>query len=207
MRLFILFTAVVFALSCVSESAPRKLKPAVPAVPAVPSAASGKAKPGPLIESDLDGREFTFLSRAMEFGKTFSYLASQVPRSGNPNLRAVGDDLTKTVAGQGAVLNTVAEMRKLTIREEGEVPDKRLAAKFEKLQGVKLDKALMDAFREVDRMGVAAYELGVQSEDRTIRQLCEHTLPKVRRHLAIIEAMIGISPKQPPVKPVPQPGR
>ena len=196
MRPYILATAFFIALPYVAEAAPKKLKPAVPAVPAEPSAAPGKARPAALIESDLDGREFTFLSRAMEFGKTFSYLASLAPRSGNPALRAFDKDLIQTVAAQDAVLKTVAEMRKLKIQEEPESPDKRLAAKLEKLQGVRLDKALLDAFRETDRMGVAAYEMGLQSEDHTIRKLAEQTLPKLRKHLALVEAMTGISPQQ-----------
>ncbi len=196
MRPLILATAIFIALPFLCDAAPKKLKPAVPAVPAVPAATSGKARPAALIESDLDGREFTFLSRAMEFGKTFSYLASLAPRSGNSALRAFDKDLIHTIAAQDTVLKTVAEMRKIKIADEAEPPDKRLAAKFEKLQGVKLDKALLDAFREADRMGVAAYEMGAQCEDLTIRKLAEQTLPKLRKHLAMVEAMTGISPQQ-----------
>ncbi len=207
MRPFILATVFFIAALDVSGATPRKVKPAVPAVPAEPATTPGKAKPTALIESDLDGREFTFLTRAMEFGKTFSYLASQVPRSKNPALRTLDDDLMKTVAAQGSVLKTVAEMRKLKIEDDAAAPDKRLGAKFEKLEGVRLDKALLDAFRDTDRMGVAAYELGLESEDLTIRKLAEQALPKLRKHLAKIEAMTGISPKQPPAKAVAEPGR
>jgi hypothetical protein len=180
----------------------------VPAVPAVPSASEGKAKPATaLIESDLDGREMTFLSRAIEFGKAFGYLASQVPRTTNPALRASDDDLVKTIAAQGAVLHTVAEMRKIQIPDAPDATGQHLAAKLEKLQGIRLEKALLDAFRETDRMGIATYEMGAQSEDLTIRQLCEQTLPKIRKHLAIVEAMTGITPTQPSGKPASQPGR
>ena len=207
MRPFILAASFAIALPCVSESAPKKLKPAVPAVPAVPSASEGKAKPAvALIESDLDGRELTFLSRAIEFGKTFGYLASQVPRTANPALRAFDDDLVKTLAAQNVVLGTVAEKRKIKIPDAPDATEQRLAAKLEKLQGIRLEKALLDAFREADRLGLATYETGAQSEDLTIRQLCEQTLPKIRKHLAMIEAMMGIAPKQQPAKPAPQPG-
>ena len=207
MRPFILATAAAVALPCVSESAPKKLKPAVPAVPAVPSVSAQIAKPAvALIESDLDGRELTFLSRAIRFGRTFSHLASQVPRIANPSLRAFDDDLVKTVASQGAVLHTVAEMRKIQIPDAPDAAEQRLAAKLEKLQGIRLEKALLDAFRETDRMAIATYEMGAQSEDLTIRQLCEQTLPKIRKHLAVIEAMTGIAPAQQPAKLAPQPG-
>jgi Domain of unknown function (DUF4142) len=208
MRLLILATAAAIALPTMSDAAPKKLKPAVPAVPAAPSVSEGKAKPAvALIESDLDGRELTFLSRAIEFGKTFSYLASQAARTANPALRAFDDDLVKTLAAQNAVLGTVAEMRKVKIPDAPDAAEQRLAAKLEKLQGIRLEKALLDAFRETDRHGLATYEMGAQSEDLTIRQLCEQTLPKIRKHLAIIEAMTGIAPKQQPDKVAPQPGR
>ena len=208
MRIFILATAAAFiALPSASDAEPKKLKPAVPAVPAVPTAQAESAKPATaLIESDLDGREFTFLSRAIGFGKTFGYLASQVSRTENPALRGFDDDLLKTLAAQNSVLNTVAEMRKIKIADEPDATEKRLAAKLEKLGGVRLQKALLDAFRDTDRQAVATYELGVQSEDLTIRKLCEQTLPKVRKHLAIVEAMTGITPTQPSARPASQPG-
>ena len=79
-----LLTLAVFTFPFAADAAPKKTNPAVPAVPAMPT---GIAKPPELIGSDLNGREMTFLSNAIELGKTFRYLASQVERTSNPALR------------------------------------------------------------------------------------------------------------------------
>lgn len=196
MRLPLLFAAVgVLALPPVSDAAPKKLKSAVPAVPAVPAASPENAKPASaLIESDLDGRELSFLSRAIEFGKTYGFLAEQVKRIAKPVMGDLRGDLLDTLAAQGKVLNSVAEMRKIKIPDAKGETEGRLAAKLGKLEGARLEKALLDSFRETDRQAVAIYEMGAQSEDLTIRKLCEQTLPKIREHLAKIEAMTGIAP-------------
>ena len=177
---------------------------AKPAVPAVPAEQSGRRKPaGGLIDSDLNGLEMTFLVRAIELGETLCYLVSQLPRTANPTLQNFGGELVKTLAAQHAVLKTVAEMRKIKVPEEDEAPAHRLAAKLGKIEGVKLQKVLLDAFRETDQLGIAAYELGAKSEDLTIRNLCEQTLPQIRKHLALVEAMTGIRPaaRRPVVQP------
>ena len=208
-----LLTVAVLALPFAADAAPKKPKAAVPAVPAVPT---GIGKPTELIGSDLNGREMTFLSNAIELGKTFRYLASQVERTANPGLRGFGEDLVKTLSAQGAVLNTVAEMRQLKIPEAQGAAEQRLAAKLEKLEGVKLQKMLLDSFREADRLAIATYELGAKSDDVTIRNLCEQTLPQLREHLAVVETMTGIAPAKrpvfrsqvrPPAAPASEPGR
>ena len=197
MRVPLLVAALgVLALPSHSDAAPQKIKPAVPAVPAVPAASSENAKPvAVLIESDLDGREMTFLTRAIEIGKTYGFLADQVKRITKPAMGGFVDDLVNTLAAQSKVLNTVAEMRNIRIPGGQGATEGRLAAKFGTLEGARLEKALLDSFRETDRQAVAIYEMGVQSKDLTIRKLCEQTLPKIREHLAKIEAMTGIAPQ------------
>ncbi|MEO6740000.1 MAG: DUF4142 domain-containing protein [Chthoniobacteraceae bacterium] len=147
-----------------------------------------------LIESEMDGNEMTFLTRAIEIGKTYGFLAEQVKRVTKPVMGGFGDDLTNTLAVQSKVLNSVAEMRDMKIPDAQGAGAARLAAKLEKLEGVRLEKALLDAFRETDRQAITIYELGVQSEEQTVRKLSEQTLPKLREHLAKIEAMTGIAP-------------
>lgn len=195
MRFSFLSAAVgILAMPPVSDAAPKKIKPAVPAVIA---ASRENAKPAAaLIESDLDGREMTFLTRAIEVGKTYGFLAEQVKHVTKSAMGGFGDDLVNTLAAQSKVLNSVAEMRNLKIPNAQGAAEGRLAAKFGKLEGVRLEKALLDSFRETDRQAVAIYELGVQSEDLTVRKLSEQTLPKIREHLAKIEAMTGIAPQQ-----------
>ena len=184
--------AILCVLTISADAAPKATKPAVPAVPAEQS---GRKKPaGGLIDSDLNGIEMTFLSKAIELGQTFRYLASQVPRTANPDMRNFGEELVKTLAAQGAVLRTVAEMRKIKVPEELDAPTDRLAEKLGKIEGVKLQKMLLDSFREADRLAIATYELGAKSEDPTIRNLAEQTLPQFREHLALVETMTAIRP-------------
>jgi hypothetical protein len=189
-----LFILLIAALPLTSHAAPKRVKAAVPAVPATPSVTAKPA--GALIDSDLNGREMTFLSSAIGLGKTFRYLASQAPRTANPALRGFGDDLVKTLSAQSAVLNTVAGMRNLKIPDAQDAAERRLAAKLEKLEDIKLEKMLLDSFREADRQAIAIYEMGVKSDDLTIRNLSEQTLPQLREHLLIVEAMTGIAPKR-----------
>src|SRR5207253_307438 len=79
---------------------------------------------------------------------------------------------------------------------------RRFAAKVAGLDGVKLEKVLLDEFRAVDRRAVATYELGLTSEDQTIRKLCEQTLPQLREHLIVVDTMAGIAPKRTPAQTV-----
>ncbi len=198
------------ALPFTAEAASKKVKPAVIAEPS-----GSPSKPrlaGGLIDSDLNGRDFTFLSGAMQLGAIFRQLASHIPRTANPALRGFGEDLVKTLSAQGAVLNTVAEMRRLKIPETPSPRENFLTEKLGKLDGVKLQKVLLDSFREADRQALATYEAGAQSDDVTIRNLSTQTLPQIRQHLAMVEAMIGIAPKPHPafrsaVRPPAEPER
>jgi hypothetical protein len=206
MRACLLLTIAISP--CVALAAPKKIKPAVPAVPAKPAEATGAAKPGgTLIDSDLGGRDLTFLTSAIEEGKILRLLSDQTARTSNPDLRGFGDDLVKTLAAQSAVLNTVAEMRKIAIPAGESENERRIAAKLANLEGAKLEKVLLDEFRAVDRRAVATYELGLTSMDQTIHKLCEQTLPKLREHLVVVDAMAGIAPKRPPGETVLDPAK
>jgi hypothetical protein len=186
----------VLAVPLIAAAAPRQKTPAR-AVPAVPAQPEESAKPSePLINSDLNGRDLLFITQAIDLGKALAFLAEQSPRAADPSLRGFGDELVKTLAAQSAVLNTVAEMRKLRIPQEQSNTEMRIARRCSGLEGIKLDKALLDAFLEVDRKAVAAYELGLTSKDPTIQKLAEQTLPQIREHLLVVQAMAGISSTQ-----------
>ncbi len=193
---------IAFAVAALAsaDAAPKKPKAAVPAVVAVPAVpAKGDApRRGALIDTDMNGRDLAFLSSAIELGRTFRYLAGQVPRAANPALRGFGEDLVQTLSAQGAVLNTVAEMRNLRIPEAQGESERRLAAKLENMEGAKLEKTLLDSFREADTQAVAIYEMGAKSDDLTIRKLSEQTLPQFREHLVVVQTMTGIAPKRAP---------
>jgi putative membrane protein len=187
------------ALALDAQGATKKRPRAVPAAPAVPatpasSAAEQKASPQ-LISSEIGGRDMVFVAHAMDLGRALKYLATQTPRTSNPALRGYGDDIVKTLAAQTAVLNTVAEMRQVKLPDEASTTEKRVASKLDALEGIKLEKALLDAFIEIDRKLIAAYEIGAKSDDVIIRKFVDQTLPVAREHLVLVEAMAGISSK------------
>ena len=195
-----LFIPALLSLTLLATAAPKKAVKAVPAVPAVPSKPdnSDSPKPSPaLINSDLSGRDVSFIAHAMDLGRALRYLATQTPRTSNPALRGFGDDLVRTMAAQSAVLNTVAEMRQMKVPDGQSATERRIADKIAALDGIPLEKAILDAFLAVDAQVITAYEVGVTSQDQTIRKFAEQTLPQVREHLALVEAMVGISQGRP----------
>ena len=195
-----LFIPAFLSLAMLATAAPKKPVKAVPAVPAIPSKpdALDAAKVSPaLINSDLSGRDVSFIAHAMDLGRALRYLATQTPRTTNPALRGFGDDLVRTLAGQSAVLNTVAEMRQMKIPDGQSATERRIADKIAALDGIPLEKAILDAFIDVDAQIITAYEVGVTSQDETIRKFAEQTLPQVREHLVLVEAMAGISQGRP----------
>jgi len=192
------FILAIVAAPCLAADTPKKSKPAVVAVPAKPAEPSLTPRLAPpLIDSELGGRDLLFLATAIEQGKMQRFLATQTSRTSNPALRGFGAELVKALAAQSAVLNTVAEMRKLRIPEGQSESERRITAKVTGLEGIRLEKALLDEFRATDRRALAIYELGITSADPTIRTFCEQTLPQIREHLIIVDAMAGIAPKRP----------
>ena len=188
---------VLLAVPLMALAAPRKPVKAVPAVPAQPVNPTEAKKPTPpLINSDLGGRDMQFVAQAIDLGKALRYLAMQIPRTSNPSLRGFGDDLVKTLGAQSKVLNAVAEMRQVKVSEAESVTEKRIAERISKLEGIRLEKAILDAFLEVDRQAVATYEIGAKSEDPTIREFVAQTLPQARGHLALVQTMAGIAPNK-----------
>lgn len=200
-----IFIPAFLSLSLLASAAPKKAVKAVPAVPAIPSKRddTDTAKPStPLINSDLSGRDVSFVAHAIDLGRALRYLATQTPRTTNPALRGFGDDLVRTLAAQSAVLNTVAEMRQIKIPEGQSATERRVADKIAALDGILLEKAILDAFLGIDVQIITAYEVGATSQDQTIRKFAEQTLPQVREHLVLVEAMAGSSSEKPsPARP------
>ena len=190
----------LLSLAMLATAAPKKAVKAVPAVPAVPSKPDDTtpAKPSAaLINSDLSGRDASFIAHAMDLGRALRYLATQTPRTTNPTLRGFGDDLVRTLAAQSAVLNTLAEMRQIKVPDGQSATERRIADKIAALDGIPLEKAILDAFIDVDAQIITAYEVGVTSRDLTIRKFAEQTLPQVREHLSQVEAMADLSRGKP----------
>jgi hypothetical protein len=198
----LLFILIAVSLGLTASAAPRKKVRAVPAKPAVPaqptSTPAGQEPSSQIISSEVGGRDLIFVADAIDLGKALRYLATQTPRTSNPALRGFGDDVINALASQTAVLTTVAEMRQLRIPDTESATEKRVAEKVSQLEGIKLEKALLDAFIDIDRRLVAAYELGAKSDDVMIRKFVDETLPRAREHLVLVESMAGILTKQPP---------
>lgn len=170
------------------------------------------AKKPALLNSDLNGRDMLFIAQAIDHGKTLSFLATRAAKTTNPELRGFATGLVKTITGQGVVLSSLAEMRRVRVTEGESITAKKYSERFAKLDGTKLDKAILDAFIETDERVVMTYELAEKSTDPTIREFVAQTLPQLREHRVFVQSLAGISsnrtptPAEPEQKPVPAPG-
>lgn len=204
MKLRIIFLAGILAATVSHAQAP-KAKPAKPAAPSTPaaSASSPVGNPG-IITSDLAGRDLYVIAQALDVGRAMNFLARQAARTEKPELRGFGDDLVKTLAAQGAVLETFAEMRNVRVPGENSPTQKNVADRLAGLAGVKLEKVFLDTFIELDRRLIGAYELGSKSTDATLAKFAEQALADAKDHLAFVQSMMGIAaPKPPPVAEAP----
>lgn len=157
-----------------------------------------------LITSDLNGRDMLFIAQAIDHGKTLSFLATSATKTTNPELRGFSSGLVKTITGQGVVLSSLAEMRKVRVTEGESITAKKYSERFRKLEGPKLDKAILDAFIETDERVVMIYELAEKSTDPTIREFVSQTLPQLREHLVFVQNLAGISPNRTPTPAEPE---
>ena len=142
---------------CLTSVIAQAPKAAVAKPATIAPSSAEPAKPTGLITSDIAGRDLTFIAQAIDLGKAMTYLARQAGRTEKPELRGFGDDLVKSLAAQGAVLATLAEMRQVSVPAGDSVTQKSIAARLEKLGGVKLEKAILDTFIDLDRRLIAAY--------------------------------------------------
>lgn len=192
-RLISIAAVALCAVGILNSAPAQSRKPAL-AVMAAPSKGNQPAKA--LFDSDLEGRDLAFLTGAVAYGRTIDGLAVHAERLPQSHLSRFGGELLRQVSAQCTVLKSVAEMRGVRVSDSLVISEKRLMAKLEKLDGIRLEKALLDAFREADRKAIVLFEVGSESEDSTIRESATQTLPKIRGHLAILQAMAGIAPER-----------
>ena len=170
------------------------------------------AKKPALFTSDLNGRDMLFIAEAMEHGKTLSFLAARAAKVTSPELRGFGAGLVKTFAGQGVVLGSLAEMRRVRVPEGDSTAAKKYSDRFAKLDGALLEKAILEALIETDERVVMTYELAATSADPTIREFVSQSLPQLREQLVFVQSLAGISPNravapaEPEQQPSPKPG-
>lgn len=159
------------------------------------TSASPAKKPA-LLNSSLSGRDLLFISEAAAVGKTLTFLAISATKSKTPELRGFGEDMMKSVAAQGAVLNSLADMRSVRISTQENIAQKRYAERFAKLEGNRLDKALLDAFLDTEEQAITIYRVGEQSSDPTVREFVAQTLPQLQQHHAFLRTLAGIPPER-----------
>ncbi len=206
MKLHTVLLALSFAIQATAapkKAAPAKAVLAQPAVPTRPAASGAVARSSTLINSEMGGRDVVFLSRAIDLGRGLAFLAQQTAKTTNPLLQSYGADLLKSLAAQDAVLTSAAEMRNVKPPERSPILQK-YTDKLARLEGAKFEKAILDAFVELDQNIITTYEANAKSPDITISKFIADALPKSREHLATVQRFSGISPRQQPPAPDPQ---
>ncbi len=184
-------TLILILLSAVAASA----EPIVPGKSPTPP----RKKP-PLLSSDLNGRDMLFIAQAVEHGKTVNFLAAQAEKTSNPGLSDFGKSITKSGAVQSAVIQSLAEMRKVRVPSAESAEQKKYTLQFSKLQGAELDKAILNALIETSGTAVVFYELSEDSGDSAIRGCVGQILPQLREHLLVARTLAGSTFKEDPAR-------
>ena len=104
--------------------------------------------------------------------------------------------LAKSIAVQSAVLNSLAEMRHVRVPDGDSISQNKYRDRFEKLDGQRLHKAILEAFLETSERVVMTYEIAEKSGDSTIREFVSQTLPPMREHLLFLQSLVGVSPNR-----------
>jgi predicted outer membrane protein len=190
--------------SAETKSAPTEGKQTPPA-PALsesaPAPAGGEAEENahpPLITSELGGRDLTFLTNAIEHGKTQLYLGELArTKATSEQVKAVGEALASTQAEENRKLIRLGAMKGVNLSSEPPHAKKGLDARLEKLSGPKLEKTLLEEIVAINQRAVATYEAAVESHDDDIKAFVDQGLPLAEEKLRVAGKMAGTAPRQP----------
>ena len=163
--------------------------PVTPAIPPVPA----KKRPA-LLTSDLNGRDMLFIGQAVEHGKILNFLATQAEKTGNAGLSDFGKSIVKSGGVQSAVIQSLAEMRKVRVAIAESAEQKKYAVQFSRLEGPELEKAILKALIDTNTMAVSFCELSEKSGDPAIRGCVIQMLPQLRENLVVAQTLAGLSP-------------
>ena len=152
-----------------------------------------KKKPA-LLSSDLNGRDMLFIAQAVEHGKTLNFLATQAEKTSNAGLSEFGKGIVKSGAVQSAVIQSLAEMRKVRVATGESAEQKKYTVQFSKVTGPELEKAILKALIDTNSMAVTFCELSEKSGDSAIRGCVVQMLPQLRENLVVAETLAGLSP-------------
>lgn len=150
----------------------------------------------PLITTNLGARDMEFLQNLVANGALSAWLGGLAKtRAETDQVRAVGDALQSTQEEENKHLSILAAQKGLPAENaQKESPrQKKLASEFEKLEGLKFDKACMQAMLEATQKAVGSYEAGTKSQDKDIRSFAEQMLPIAREKMELASKVAGRS--------------
>lgn len=133
-----------------------------------------------------------FITQAVEHGKTVNFLAIQAEKTSNSGLTDFAKSMMKTGVVQSAVIQSLAEMRRVRVSSADSVAQKKYALQFSMLQGSELDKAILNAVIETNGTAVKFYESSENSGDSAIRACVSQMLPQLREHLLVAQTLAGL---------------
>jgi predicted outer membrane protein len=179
------------------QNQPASVSAPAPA-PAPPAGEAEESAHPPLITSELGGRDLTFLTNAIEHGKTQLYLGELArTKATSEQVKAVGEALASTQAEENRKLIQLGAMKGVNLSSEPPHAKKALDARLEKLTGPKLEKTLLEEIVAINQRAVATYEAAVESQDDDIKAFVEQGLPLAEEKLRAAGKMTGTAPRPP----------
>ena len=156
----------------------------------------GTGRRGQLLSSEIGGRDLLFLTTALENGHLQLYLGELAKaKAGTEQVKAVGEVLASNQAEENEKLARLAAAKGVTLPGGEAAAKKTLAAKFGKLTGPKLDKALLEEIIQVNERAVSAYEAAAQTKDEEIKAFVDENLPLAKEKLTLTNKMTGNKPR------------
>jgi len=145
----------------------------------------------PLINSDLGGRELTFLTKANEDGVLLNYLSETAKNKGSAEqFRAIGDLVGSTQQKENDRLIQLAANKGKTFPAQTPATLKKLQTKLEPLTGAEFDKACAAELKRVLDAVAANCEAGAKSSDPDIKAFAEQGLAMTKDKLSVVDKVV-----------------
>jgi putative membrane protein len=152
------------------------------------------AKRPPMFSSDLSGGDMQFLISATEQGQVQAELGElAATHAESADVKTFGLTLSKENAVQNEKIRLIAIKKGFALPENVSPQKSPAAAKLEKLQGLKFDKAYMQEMLLQEQNYVTIFERATQSHDPDIQSYASAALPVIMQHLAFLSHTTGNS--------------
>jgi predicted outer membrane protein len=193
-------TSILAVLACAlaieATAAPkggRSKKPAYPGIiQMTPPTEAAATTEGKIISSEVSGLDLRFLQDAATAGLLQSHLGELAQTKGSAEqVRKVGASLAATQAEENQQLQRLALRKGIPVPTDPATVRSKLVGEIETLDGLKFDKVVLEQFMAVNRLAVAAYEAGVNSQDPDIRAFVGQMLPVAKARLQLTSKMAG----------------